>query len=337
MVKGFERMRRLRRFAFFACFLCVVAAVTGYAYDRAATLHDKKKYPLKGKLIDVGGYRLHLYCVGQGSPTVLLDSGAFDSLEQWNTVQPKVAEFTRVCSYDRPGLGWSDPSPLPHTSVQIATELHEALNKAGLSGPYLPVGHSIAGLYARVFASHYRNEVAGLVLVDSVHPDEFKRFPSHVPNHPIPFAVLRVTAPLGAARLFHFGCRQTGAHPDCSKFVVNLIRQVETIPTSYAQANSSGSLGGLPLIVITHDPQVGLGKPKDEQEEDAWTRWQVELSHLSSHSSLLIANGAGHEIERDKPEVVANAIQRLIKEWRDQNESPVVEALRPELQPVRRD
>jgi pimeloyl-ACP methyl ester carboxylesterase len=231
-------------------------------------------------------------------------------------VQPEVAKFTRVCSYDRPGLGWSDPSPYPETSLQIASQLHDALTKARVSGPHLTVGHSMAGLYARLFAAEFPDEVTGLVLEDSVHPDEFKQFPSHFPNHPIAFAILRFTAPLGSARLLNMGCRQTAAHPDCSKFVVNLMKQVDVVKTSYAQAGASRSLGSLPLTVIAHDPKVGLEKIRDDQEENAWSQWQEELAHLSSNSNLIVAPGVGHEIQTDKPEIVVNAIEHLVTQWR---------------------
>jgi pimeloyl-ACP methyl ester carboxylesterase len=310
-------MRKLRVSLIGLFFLTLLAATAGYTYDRIATSRDKVKYPQMGQLVDLGGYRLLLYCAGQGSPTVLSDGGAFDSLEQWSTVQPQVAKFTRVCSYDRPGLGWSDPSPYPQTSQQIATELHAALTKRGIAGPFLPVGHSIAGLYARVFAAQYRNQVTGLVLEDSVYPDEFKEFPSHFPNHPIIFAMLRLTAPLGSARLLHVGCRQTGARPDCSKFVVNLIKQVDVVNTSYAQAGATGSLGALPVVVITHDPLVGLERVRDDKEEAAWTKWQIDLAHLSSNADLIVVQGVGHEIQNEKPEIVVNVIERLVSQWRN--------------------
>lgn len=306
------RMHKLRVSLIAACALLLVVAAVGYCYDRLATSREKEQYPFKGQLVDLGGFRLHLYCTGIGKPVVLLDAGAFDSLEQWSLVQPGVAKFTQVCSYDRAGVGYSDASPDPQTSRNITEELHEALGRAGISGPYLPVGHSIAGLYARVFASRFRDEVAGLVLEDSVHPNELKEFPTHSPNHPVLFAALRLTAPFGAARLLHVGCRQSGAHPDCSKFVVNLMRQMSVLPTSYAEASDVASLGRLPVTVITHDPRVGLSKVRNEQEEQAWSRWQKDLTQLSSHSTLVVVSGVGHEIQTEKPETVVNEIERLV-------------------------
>src|SRR5581483_9577082 len=121
------RMRKLRVSLIFASVVLLLIAGVGYCYDRLATSSEKAEYPFKGELVDLGSFRLHLYCIGAGQPTVLLDAGAFDSLEQWALVQPQVAKFTKVCSYDRPGLGYSDPSPDPQTSRNIAEELDEAL------------------------------------------------------------------------------------------------------------------------------------------------------------------------------------------------------------------
>ncbi len=313
-------MRNLRVSLISASVVLLLIAGAGYCYDRLATSREKAQSPFQGQLVDLGSFRLHLYCIGAGKPTVLLDAGAFDSLEQWALVQPRVAKFTQVCSYDRPGVGYSDPSPDPQTSRNIAEELHQALVRAGIAAPYLPVGHSIAGLYARVFASRFRDQVVGLVLEDSVHPNELKQFPTHFPNHPVLFTALRLTAPFGAARLFHIGCRQTGAHPDCSKFVVNLMRQMSVLKTSYAEAGEVTSLGTLPVVVITHDPHVGLSKIRNEREEQAWSQWQEDLARLSSRSTLVMVSGVGHEIQTEKPEVVVNEIERLVMQWRDRNE-----------------
>jgi len=312
-------MHKLRVSLIAICVALILMAAVGFWYDRVATARDKAQHPMQGQLVDLGGFRLHLYCTGAGKPTVVLDAGAFESLEQWSPVQPEVAKFTEVCSYDRAGVGWSDPSPRSQTSEEIAAELHEALRRAGVSGPYLPVGHSIAGLYARVFASHFRNEVAGLVLEDSVHPNELKEFPTHFPRHRVLFSALRLTAPFGTARLLHLGCRQSGAHPDCSKFVVNLMRQISVLPTSYTEAGEIGGLGMLPVTVITHDPQIGLSKIRNEQEEKTWSRWQEDLTHLSSHSALVVVSGVGHEIQTEKPKAVVSEIEQLVTEWREKN------------------
>lgn len=130
-------------------------------------------YARPGQLVDVGGFRLNLYCMGSGSPTVVFDSGWGDWAPAWSTVQPQIAKWTRACSYDRAGAGFSDPGPMPRTSVRIAKELRTALHRAGIAGPYILVGSAFGGDNVRTFADLYMDEVAGLVL-DDADPDDLE-------------------------------------------------------------------------------------------------------------------------------------------------------------------
>ena len=130
-------------------------------------------YTRPGQLVDVGGFRLNFYCMGSGSPTVVFDSGWGDWAPAWSKVQPEVAKWTRACSYDRAGTGFSDPGPMPRTSVRIAKELHTALHRAGVNGPYILVGSAFGGDNVRSFADLYMKEVAGLVLSDA-DPDDLE-------------------------------------------------------------------------------------------------------------------------------------------------------------------
>ncbi len=130
---------------------------------------DTTRYPPPGQLVDIGGHRLHLHCVGQGSPTVVLDAGLGAFSLDWGAVQPQIATSTRVCAYDRAGLGWSEPGPRPRSPQQFADELHTLLTNAGVEGPYVIVAHSISGKTARLFASQHPKDVAGMVLVDARH------------------------------------------------------------------------------------------------------------------------------------------------------------------------
>ena len=130
-------------------------------------------YARPGRLVDAGGFRLNLYCMGSGSPTVVFDSGWEDWAPAWSKVQPEIAKWTRVCSYDRAGAGFSEPGPMPRTSVRAAQELHTALHNAGVGGPYILAGSAFGGDNVRVFADRYMSEVAGLVMVDA-DPDEFE-------------------------------------------------------------------------------------------------------------------------------------------------------------------
>jgi pimeloyl-ACP methyl ester carboxylesterase len=131
------------------------------------------RIPPPGRLIDIGGFRLHLNCAGQGSPAVVLDAALGASSISWSLVQPALAGVAQVCSYDRAGFGWSDPGPMPRTAGRIAAELRRLLERAGVVPPFVLVGHSYGGLVMRVFASRYWQDTAALVLVDPAHPEDW--------------------------------------------------------------------------------------------------------------------------------------------------------------------
>src|SRR5215213_8233081 len=147
----------------------VLFVIAGLVYQFLATRLAYREYPAPGKMAAVSGHGMQLYCAGKarGGPTVVMDSGLGGGLLDWQTVQPKVAKFARVCSYDRSGLGWSESGPKPHTSPQIVEELHTLLENAGVGCPYVLVGHSFGGANAQLYAAEYPKEVAGMVLVDS--------------------------------------------------------------------------------------------------------------------------------------------------------------------------
>lgn len=141
--------------------------VSAAAFAQEAGLPSDTGYGRSGQLADAGGFRLNLYCMGKGSPAVVFDSGWGDWAPAWSKVQPQIAKWTRACSYDRAGTGFSDPGPMPRTSVRIAAELRTALHHAGITGPYILVGSAFGGDNVRVFADLYMNEVAGMVLDDA--------------------------------------------------------------------------------------------------------------------------------------------------------------------------
>lgn len=151
---------------------CTVV-LAGVAFEALATYHYRSR-GVPGKLVDVGGYRIHIYCEGTGSPTAVFDGGLGDPSDAYRDLRPKVA-ITRTCVFDRPGLGWSDDGPLPRSSGQIAKELHEALTKSGEKPPYILVGHSMSGYDVRIFAHEHPEEVAGMLLLDVSHPDQNQR------------------------------------------------------------------------------------------------------------------------------------------------------------------
>lgn len=157
----------LRIAALSLCALVILLVLAGASYQAIETRRDARRFPEGGQLVNVGGYRLMLNCTGSGSPTVILESGWSDVSIEWRTVQPEIAKFSRVCSYDRAGYGGSDPGPMPRTTLQIATELHTLLRKAGEMPPYVLVGSSFGGYNVRVFNGLYPDEVVGIVLADA--------------------------------------------------------------------------------------------------------------------------------------------------------------------------
>ena len=164
-----SRVPRWRPFRWLAIvlFALMVMATLGVVYEAVMAAGDAQRYPPLGQMVDVGNHRLHLHCVGKGSPTVIFEGGKGGTTLDWTLVQPQLANQTRVCAYDRAGTGWSEPGPLPRTPEQVVTELHTLLQSAGEAGPYLLAAHSLGGRYVRLFAERYPDEVVGMVLVDA--------------------------------------------------------------------------------------------------------------------------------------------------------------------------
>ena len=320
--------RRTRRVLLVFALLIVLLAGTGLLYQGIASAHDASSYSPPRKLIDVGGYRLHLYCTGTGrpgSPTVILEAGFDDTSLVWSKVQPGVASFTRACSYDRAGWGWSDTGSLPRTAGHMVMELHTLLVRAGVPGPYVLVGHSFGGLIMRLYTNMYPQQVAGLVLVDSVNEDELVRSPKlrqdvlNSVNSPI-LPICQALAPFGIVRLLGLLNGYVADYPPPVPPAVKAqLYQTRYCHTSYvetlafdeslAQVRAARHpLGHLPLVVLTH----GLPMFPDPQEEQDWQALQRDLAGLSSNSVHIIATRSGHHIQLDQPGLVIAAIKQVL-------------------------
>src|SRR5687767_5508366 len=186
--------------------LIIGLLLAGCIYEPWAEAADARAYPPPGQLVDVGGYRLHINCTGMGSPTVVIDAGLGDWSTSWGGyVQPEVAKTTRVCTYDRAGMGWSEAGPLPRDAAQFARELHTLLQNANIPGPYVMVGHSLGGLPVRVFVHDYASEIAGVVLIESMSPRQFTQSQlaarSQTDSQSQPFSFQAALARFGIVRL----------------------------------------------------------------------------------------------------------------------------------------
>jgi pimeloyl-ACP methyl ester carboxylesterase len=278
---------------------------------------------MPGKLVDIGGYKMHINCTGQGTPTVILDSGLGDSYISWHKVQPQIAQFVRVCSYDRAGLGYSDSSPRPRTSKDSTEELHTLLHNAGISAPSVLVGHSMGGFDVRLYASLFRSEVAGMVLVDSSHPEQQRRFPPALNDMDATWLreqeFLEFTMPFGIPRLLGFcGNDAEVRAAECNFHSTReAVAELKAISESAAQTAATGPLDDLPLAVLSHDPdkpQPDLPDDLVKPVNDAWQQMQEELSHLSTRGTRLVAKNSGHYIQLDRPDLVIEAVRGVVEQ-----------------------
>jgi len=303
----------------------LILAGAGFLYENVSESRDRRFNRMPGQRIDVGGYKMHIDCSGQGSPTVILESGLGDTYISWRKVQPQIAKFARVCSYDRAGLGFSDSSSQPRTSKVMAEELHALLAAANIAPPYVLVGHSMGGFNVRLFASLYRNQVAGMVLVDASHPDQENRFPPELKNMEGSWLreaeFLEYTMPFGVPRLLDLcesdpvpRAAECNFHSQSEN-----VAELKAFPESAAETAATGTLGDLPLAVLSHDPEkpsaelpADLAKPTNE----AWEKMQEELAHLSTRGTQAIAKGSAHYIQIDRPDVVIDAVRSVVDQAR---------------------
>lgn len=315
-------LRRILR-VLLMCLLFLVVA--GFLFENISETRDRRFNAMAGRRFDVGGYKMHMDCTGEGTPTVILNAGLGDTYVSWRKVQPQIAKFVRVCSYDRAGLGYSDSSSRPRTSKDIAEELHALLQAAHVAPPYVLVGHSLGGYEVRLFASLYRNEVAGMVLVDASHPDQMNRFPPDLKNMAATQVredeFLEFTMPFGVPRLLAL-CDDDPVQraAECNFHSLReSTAELKSFPESAAQAAATGTLGDMPLAVLSHDPDKPSAElPPDlaKPTNDAWEKMQEELAHLSTRGTQMIAKNSGHYIQIDRPEIVIDAVHNVVEQAR---------------------
>ncbi len=281
----------------------------------------RAEYPPPGQMVSLETHSVHLYCVGSGSPTVIFeaDLDQYGSLS-WDSVQGEIGEFTRACSYDRAGIMWSEPGPLPRDGGMIASELGAVLDAAGEDGPYVLVGHAFGGAYIRIFAGQNPDDVCGMVLVESSHPEMLTRFEEYGVVSEIPDKNIRPLILL----LSHLGMpgRYKGNLYHLSPDVYDPVQaflpesslawfdeKVEA-PNTLAQAGQVEYLGDFPLIVIaTARPSSTVAQGQILQ--DLWLELQQELLLLSENSEIRIYED-GHYPQLQSPELIIEAIQDVL-------------------------
>jgi len=295
----------------FRAWVLAIAFVTSLADVDARPLASAP-----GMYIGTGSHQLHLHCTGDGAPSVVLESGLGGNSLDWSRVQPLVARFTRVCSYDRAGYGWSEPGAKPRTARQIAAELYHLLVYGSFPPPYVLVGHSFGGLVVQLFASLHPSDTAGLVLVDSTHEEQFERFERagirktflptgrrfYISNHhQIPKGLPETVRPVAEALVTR------------SSAVQALYNELRLMRRSTRQVRASGPLPEVPVVVITRKNDARQNITESDRMAVVWLQMQKELASRSRRGVLIVADTEDHYIHLGQPEVVVDGIRSVVR------------------------
>jgi pimeloyl-ACP methyl ester carboxylesterase len=319
---------RIRQILVLTLVVLVVLILAGATYQGVATALERREYPHPGQLHDVGGHQLHLRCLGEGSPAVVLEAPATGFSAAWGWVQPEVAKTTRVCSYDRAGLGWSEAGDAPFDPSGLAAQLHALLRAGGVPPPYVLAGQSIGGAYARLYADRYREDVAGLVLIDATHPDtaagvdagELERF--RLMLRIAPWAartgLLRLTGAFSSAA-DGLPEPQQGAAMSFLNRPDHLARsaaEFEQLDATMGLVRNTNGLGDLPILVM---PATAPAEGQTAAEFARWQNLQRSYLKLSSRSALRPVPDATHTsmlTDRAAALFVARQIRELVQRLR---------------------
>ena len=333
--------------------IIVLVFCFGASYQFISTKLDAIKYPIPGKLVDIGGYKLHIHCSGQGKPSVILDAGGNGFSLVWTLVQPEIAKFAHVCSYDRAGMGWSEMSPLSRTSQHMVKELHDLLHNAGIATPYILVGHSLGGINMRLYANTYPDEVFGLVLVDSSHELQIKRIQEltkskeiELPCDQRPAVLQRALQWIAFSYLGQIsGMNRLYLRSTYKDFTVNSPESIRPayiarllVPSSSHTMAQEGEhfaeslkqletaknlLDDKPLIVVTRGKAVDPTDPKElckyltDFNDKIWLPLQKDLVSKSTRGKQVIAEKSCHMIPYCQPEIIVAAVKEIVDEYKN--------------------
>ena len=302
-------------------------------YQPLVTASDLKTYSPPRQLVNVGDHRLHIHCLGKGSPTVVMEAGMSGWSADWILLQPEIAKTTRVCTYDRAGYGWSDTGPRPRDSQQVSSELQTLLLRTGIQ-KYILVGHSLGGLFVQMHAKLYPKEIAGMVLVDSVHPEQSLRMKQDVrekyegdltalttlTSFLAPSGLLRLTNQPETTitqKLPREDQAMTRAMGLQSKGYCALADEMASFAESQLEVRNAGPLPNVPLTVLSssllRDFPPGFS---GESIKGLWDELQVDLARQQPNAIHLIAKTSGHYIHLDQPDLVINAVTNMVKKLR---------------------
>jgi len=319
--------------------LCLVFAGAGAIWN-AWTIHrELAAVGVPGKLYEVDGRKMHLYCTGDGSPTILLETGLGDDLLIWGKNQPELSKLTRVCSYDRAGFGWSEARPGIRDSDAISRELYGLVTQAAIAKPFILMGHSIAGIHMRAYAARHPEDVAGIVFIDGSTPRQDLRFPKELDRemnkYLLEMKFVKVADAVGLLRLmgqcnevqpgfeaYAAWIKADSCHP--SQFTA-FKRENAAVPASGDEALHTGPFGNMPILIFSQDPDramAGLPEKLGREMSADWNGMQEDLKKLSTRSRRIIANGSTHYVQVDRSELVNREVAKFLDEVRTGTSSP---------------
>ncbi len=289
-----------------------------FSLTHSALADDKldRLWEPPGKLINVGTHRLHIYCEGKKNqkPVVIIESGLGGFSLEWRKIQHDLADDYRICAYDRAGYGWSDPGPFPRTTKAMVAELHKLLEQAELAPPYILVAHSFGGYNMMYFAKSHPNEVAGMVLIDSSHPDQVHWFPAVYPDKALNRRRVKFISTPKLPSNYPLESRRLAYHLMSARKARNALRfESMNFEISAEQVAEEGSFPDIPLVVLSRGERAWPDNPEGNKYEKAWLRLQNSLARMTSKTIHVIANFSGHYIHLDQPYLVEDAIRSIME------------------------
>jgi pimeloyl-ACP methyl ester carboxylesterase len=314
------------------------------------TAEDQRLLPYvePGQLIDIGGRRINLHCTGSGAPTVVLMAGISSWSPVWYKTQPVIAQKTRVCAFDRASYGFSDPAPRPQILSDTVSDLHAALKAAPIPGPYVLVGHSLGGVEARLYAQRWPKDVAGMILVDTSpageglieenHPGlaDDESIESYVSDE-LYCALLAAHGPLEPSSPEYKDCskalpsdtpaafRKTWPQFFTAAYAAAKVSLISSLYTHRYDSVDHRPLGAMPLVVLSAEHAFEVDTPAGmrfwQAYKKAWYARHEALAHLSSRGVHRIINGSGHAIQLDKPKVVIDAVDEVLRQLQAETKS----------------
>ena len=329
--KSYRTWRKVVERIVLSVVVLFVAFVAGSsAYNAIALHHFWATNAPPGAFYSVNGHRMHIICTGSGSPTIVLEGGLGNDSLTWGGVQPVLSSTTRVCSYDRAGFGWSDALPAPRDADHIAVELHELLLQANVTGPIVMMGHSMAGMYMRDYATRYPAGIVGIVFEDASTPLQDENPVVKAGSGKAPprwaFELLAKSAmSTGIPRLlgmcsqsikgFDAHAAKLQAEDICHSHLTAMFDEMDSINRSGQETVHTGPYGSIPILIISEDP-AQVAAASSTEMVNAWNGMQEDLKKLSTRSRRIIAKGSSHYIHLDRAELIEKEVPLFIEQIR---------------------